>query len=61
MEELLEKTNLELAVLCQQNSLSIDGGKMELAKRLHKAGIKEIKAVKPEEKREKRRGRPRKN
>jgi hypothetical protein len=55
-----EKTNLELQVICEQNGLSNKGGKLELIARLEAAGVKELRAEKPEKKAE-RRGRPKKN
>lgn len=55
-----EKTNLELQIICESKGLSNKGGKLDLIARLKKAGITDIEAIKPEERREKRRGRPRK-
>jgi hypothetical protein len=49
-----EKTNLELQIICQQNGLSIQGGRLEMLGRIKKAGVTELKTEKPEVKSEKR-------
>jgi hypothetical protein len=60
-----ELTNLQLQILCDRHNLDNRGGKETLIYRLRRAGITdyEVKAVKPEETRETRkgkRGRPKK-
>jgi hypothetical protein len=60
-------TNLQLQILCDRHNLDNRGGKETLIYRLRRAGVTDfdVKAVKPEEKKETRaatpkRGRPKK-